>query len=211
MYYTDIRKLHTQAIAVRDLRIREKRQNDENLETIRNRMVLLENAQVLLQTVAKETQEHLKFQIEDIVNLALDTCFPNEFTFSIEFVIKAGRTEAELRFTSQKTGRPVDPMNAVGGGVVDVTAFALRIASYALDNTCDNVIILDEPMKFVSKDLLYRAGEILRTLSERMNLQIIMVTHEQKFIDIADRIFTVTKDSDGISHVKVTEGSSEKF
>lgn len=203
--YSDIKNIHTKCQLKRDMYIKDKLKLDGKIKRTQENLKVLEQAQVFLQTVSKETQEHLKFQIEDIVNLALDTCFPNEFTFSIEFIIKAGKTEAELVFTSQKTGRAIDPMNAVGGGVVDITAFALRIASYALDSTCDNVIILDEPMKFVSKDLLDRAGEILRTLSEKMNLQIIMVTHEQKFIDIADKLFTVVKNSEGVSVVKCSD------
>ena len=82
---------------------------------------LLEDAQIFLQKIAQETQEHLRFQIEDIVNLALETCFPGEYIFQIKFEISRGKTEAELVFLDQKTKRQIDPMNASGGGVVDLT------------------------------------------------------------------------------------------
>lgn len=166
---------------------------------------LLEDAQVFLQKIAQETQEHLRFQIEDIVNLALETCFPGEYIFQIKFEISRGKTEAELVFLDQKTKRQIDPMNASGGGVVDLTTFALRIACYALERGTDNVIVLDEPMKFVSRDLQQRVGEILKTLSERMNLQIIMVSHIGEIIDVADKVFEVKKNENGISRVKVVD------
>lgn len=166
---------------------------------------LLEDAQIFLQKIAQETQEHLRFQIEDIVNLALETCFPGEYIFQIKFEISRGKTEAELVFLDQKTKRQIDPMNASGGGVVDLTTFALRIACYALERGTDNVIVLDEPMKFVSKDLQQRVGEILKTLSERMNLQIIMVSHIGEIIDVADKVFEVKKNENGISRVKVVD------
>lgn len=166
---------------------------------------LLEDAQVFLQKVAQETQEHLRFQIEDIVNLALETCFPGEYIFQIKFEISRGKTEAELVFLDQKTQRQIDPMNASGGGVVDLTTFALRIACYALERGTDNVIVLDEPFRFLSRDLQQRAGEILKTLSERMNLQIIMVSHIGEIIDIADKVFEVKKNENGISKVKVVD------
>lgn len=172
------------------------------LQKTNERMKRFEEAQTFLQKVAQETQEHLKFKIEDIVNLALETCFPNEYTFQLNFNIARGKTEAELVFLSQSTNRPVDPMNASGGGVVDIACFALRIASYVLEQGIDNVIVLDEPMKFVSKDLLESAGQILKTLSNKLNLQIIMVTHENKFIDVADKVFEVKKDSNGRSKIK---------
>lgn len=166
---------------------------------------LLEDAQIFLQKIAQETQEHLRFQIEDIVNLALETCFPGEYIFQIKFEISRGKTEAELVFLDQKTKRQIDPMNASGGGVVDLTTFALRIACYALERGTDNVIILDEPFRFLSRDLQQRAGEILKTLSERMNLQIIMVSHIGEIIDVADKVFEVKKNENGISRVKVVD------
>lgn len=166
---------------------------------------LLEDAQVFLQKIAQETQEHLRFQIEDIVNLALETCFPGEYIFQIKFEISRGKTEAELVFLDQKTKRQIDPMNASGGGVVDLTTFALRIACYALERGADNVIVLDEPFRFLSRDLQQRAGEILKTLSERMNLQIIMVSHIGEIIDVADKVFEVKKNENGISRVKVVD------
>lgn len=171
-------------------------------ENLNNELKILEQSQAFLQKVAQETQQHLKFQVEDIVNLALETCFPGEYNFSINFNISRGKTEAELVFLDQKTKREIDPMNASGGGVVDLTSFALRIACYALENGTDNVIILDEPFRFLSRDLQNRAGEILKTLSKRMNLQIIMVSHIGEIINIADKVFEVKKDTNGVSKIK---------
>lgn len=178
-------------------------QNKTTLDNLNNRIKLLEQAQAFLQKVAQDTQSQLKFQIEDIVNLALETCFPNEYEFQLQFNIARGKTDAELVFLSQKTGRPIDPMNASGGGVVDLTCFALRIASYALEQGVDNVIILDEPFRFISRDLQARAGEILKSLSTKLGLQIVMVTHIGQMIDVADKVFEVKKNSDGRSMVKV--------
>jgi len=177
--------------------------NKNKLQGLNNRIKLLEQAQAFLQKIAQSTQEKLKMNVEDIVNLALETCFPNEYVFKLNFNIARGKTDAELVFLSQKTGRELDPMNCAGGGVVDITAWSLRLACYALEQGTDNVIILDEPMKFVSKDLQARVGEILKTLSEKLNLQIIMVTHINEMIDIADKVFEVKKNPDGRSVVKV--------
>ena len=198
-----LRALYEQAKVLDLQAIRDKKKLEADKDAMVNKMKFLEEAQAFLQKVATETQEHLKFQIEDIVNLALETCFPGEYEFSIVFDIRAGKTEASLSFISKRTGREIDPMNASGGGVVDLTAFALRIASYALDRDCDNTIILDEPYRFISKNLLESVANVLRTLSERLNLQIIMVTHETAMVDVADKIFEVKKDDEGVSRVTV--------
>ena len=65
------------------------------------------------------------------------------------------------------------------------------------------MIILDEPFRFISRDLQARAGEILKMLSQKLGLQILMVTHIGEMIDIADKVFEVKKNLDGRSVVKV--------
>lgn len=62
------------------------------------KLKLIEEAQAFLQKVAQSTQEKLKFQIEDVVNLALESVFPNEYEFKIEFNVSRGKTDAELVF-----------------------------------------------------------------------------------------------------------------
>ena len=176
--------------------------NKIEFELKNEKQKLLEESQVFLQRIAKETQSHLRFQVEDVVNSALDVVFPGEYEFKLEFEISRGRTEARLVFLSQKTGKEVDPMSASGGGVVDLTSFALRIACYALERGIDNVIILDEPFRFISRDLQARAGEILKFLSKKMNLQFIIVTHISEMIDVSDKVFEVRKNKDGISEIK---------
>ena len=175
-----------------------------SLVDFNNRLYNLEKAQVFLQNVAQETQNQLKFRIEDIVNMALETCFPNEYDFQLNFNVSRGKTDCELVFLSKRTGREIDPMNASGGGVVDVACFALRTACYVLEQGIDNVIVLDEPMKFVSEDLRERVCEVIKNLSEKLAIQFIIVTHIQEFVDIADKVFQVKKNEDGRSVVKET-------
>jgi len=161
---------------------------------LEKRSIAIEKAQAFIQQVAKETQDKIKCHLEDIVQLAIDTCFPGEYDFFIRFEIKRGRTEAALIFEQNKI--EVDPMESSGGGVVDVSSFALRIATWSLSKT-DNVIILDEPFKHLSNDLQSRAGEILKRLSEKLKLQILMSTHIEDIIDVADRVFEVRRVKEG--------------
>lgn len=169
----------------------------------KNELCTLEKAQVFLQGVAQETQNKLKFRIEDIVNMALETCFPNEYDFKLNFNIARGKTECELVFLSRRSGREIDPMNASGGGVVDVACFALRTACYVLEQGIDNVIVLDEPMKFVSEDLRERVCEVIKTLSWKLGVQFIIVTHIPEFVNMADRVFKVRKNDAGRSIVEM--------
>lgn len=163
-----------------------------------SRLVALEQALALVQTVAQKTQEQLTLHIQDVVNTALDTCFPDEYEFRLVFEIKRNKTEARLVF--YKNGFEIDPMEASGGGVVDVASFALRIAAWSLGKT-DNTICLDEPMKFLSRDLQPRAGEILKEISTKLGIQFIMVSHVADIIESADRVFEINLNK-GASMIK---------
>lgn len=201
MNFERIEKLFNQSKGAYSQIQKRLRETSELKKESERKLKLVEQAQVFLQKVAQSTQEKLKFQIEDIVNLALESVFPNEYEFKIEFNVSRGKTDAELVFLDKRTGQTIDPMEASGGGVIDLTCFALRISAWALENGTDNLIILDEPFKFVSRDLQERAGEILKTLSEKMKLQILMVTHIPEFIDVADKVFEVKKNETGISKI----------
>lgn len=201
MNFETIKNLYTQCKGI-DFQIQKDIESIENkLSDNKNNFNLLIDAQAFLQDVAQKTQSKLKLQIEDIVNLALETCFPNEYEFRIDFNVSRGKTEAELIFLSKLTGNKIDPMNASGGGVVDLTSFALRIACYTLQYNINNVIVLDEPFRFISRDLQDKASQILKSLSQKLGLQIIMVTHIPELVNVADKIFEVKK-IDGISKVK---------
>lgn len=160
----------------------------ENLELARVKEKNLQLATVLIQEVAKETQDKLKFHIEDMVQSAIDAVFPETYKFCLTFEPKRGRTEVSIYL--EKDGTQIFPMDATGGGVVDVVSFALRVVSWSISST-SNTLFLDEPMKWVSQGLRPRCAELLRALSDKLDLQIIMVTHDEELVAEADAVFVV--------------------
>lgn len=168
------------------------KEKENKLRYLVREVIYIEESQIIIQTVAQQTQEKLKIHIEDIVQLALDACFPSEYTFAVQFELKRGKTEARICFL--KDGIEINPMDASGGGVVDLTAFALRIASWSLSST-DNIIILDEPVQKISRDLIDKVAKIIKKLSEELNIQFLIVTHIPELSDYADAVFEVTKNN----------------
>jgi ABC-type sugar transport system ATPase subunit len=52
-------------------------------------------------------------------------------------------------------------------------------------------MIFDEPMRFLSKDLVPKAIEMIKMLSEKLGLQFIMVSHIADFIEGSDKNFVI--------------------
>lgn len=163
----------------------------ERLDEIKEEMETLLKSQSLLQEVAAEVQSKLSVKIDSIVNLGLATCFGDEYHFKLEYVLARGKTEVEFNLYDREEN-PVDPMLQSGGGLVDLLAFCLRIAVYNISHT-DNVIVFDEAMKYVSAGFREKAAELVHTLSERLGLQFISVTHIPEFRDNSDRQFIIAK------------------
>lgn len=138
-----------------------------------------QEAQEILQRVAQAVQQKAHEKIAGVVSSCLEAVFDDPYEFKIEFERKRGRTEANLRFA--RRGLEVDPLTASGGGVVDVAAFALRVACLMLHRPrLSKLMVLDEPFKFVSAEYRPNIKAMLEGLAKDLGLQIVMVTHIQE-------------------------------
>lgn len=128
---------------------------------------------------AKAVQENVHASISKTVSRCLEAVFDNPYEFRIVFERKRGRTEARLAFF--RDGHEYDPQEDVGGGVVDVAAFALRLACLLAKRPAGRrLLVLDEPFRWLSEHGQYRerVRALLETLAREMELQIVMVTHD---------------------------------
>lgn len=160
----------------------------QSIERLMGRLTNIELAQAFIQQTAKETQEQLKFHIQDMVQNALDIVFPGAYTFVVDFKPLRGSTVVEMYL--DKDGTPMDPMDSNGYGVVDVISFALRVACWSISKT-DNVLILDEPFKHIRGGPRLLLGEMVQHISHRLKLQIIMVSDITDTGIIPDREFHI--------------------
>jgi hypothetical protein len=136
-------------------------------------------AQKVAQHAAQSVQEKVHERIATLVSKCIRVVFPDsEYDFRIVFERKRGRTEARLCFVRDEV--EVDPTSAGGGGVVDVAAFALRIACLLLQRPAvRKVVVADEPFKFVNgEEEQERVATLLETLSQELAIQFIIVTDD---------------------------------
>lgn len=155
-------------------------------------------AREIVQIVAEQTQKQIEFQISNLVSTALASVFPDPYEFKLSFVQRRNKTECDLLFI--KNGKECDPFSATGGGAIDIANFALRVAIWSIKKT-RNVFILDEPFRFVSIDLQEKCSAMLKEISEKLGLQVIMISHLPQIIGSADLILKV-ENIKGISQVK---------
>lgn len=161
---------------------------------------LHEEAREIIRETGIKTMNQISYHISDITSLALEAVFDNPYRLVTEFVQRRNKTECDLYF--ERDGNRVDPLAASGVGAVDIASFALRIASWSMNRPHSrNVIILDEPFKCLSDNYQEKASMMLKELSEKLNLQFILISHNPTLSLAADKTFEVSIHK-GISKVK---------
>jgi DNA repair exonuclease SbcCD ATPase subunit len=152
------------------------------------------------QEVAEQTLNNLSYQVSSIVTSALASVWPDPFGFDVEF--RQARNQIECHLWFIKNGHRIEPMESSGGGALDVASFALRITYWSLlPNPTRPTFLLDEPFKYVSEDLQEACSQMVKMLSEKMGVQVIMVSHLPNINSSADKEYKVRLSGD-VSKVK---------
>lgn len=155
---------------------------DTKLEAVYEKLRTTEKARAFFQVQAENTQREVSETLSVIITSALKSVFPDDYECVIEFT----GSGAKLYL---KKGEDIieDPINSVGGGVIDIASFAARVAFIFLSGS-SRTLIADEPFKAVSSDLRVKIPEMLQLLSEKLGVQFIIVSHLQEIIEGADNV-----------------------
>jgi DNA repair exonuclease SbcCD ATPase subunit len=137
----------------------------------------INEAHQIVQEVAKAVQANAHQKVSSIVSRCLEAVFDDPYEFQILFERKRGKTEANLVLVRNGIALQ-DPLDSVGGGVVDVASFALRVACVSLTRPAPRkLIVMDEPFKHVWAGYHPRLRALLESLAKELGFQFIIVTH----------------------------------
>lgn len=175
----------------------------------------LDKVSTLLVKTADEAREAGRKRMEKVVTKALQSVFGPEFSFEIELAESGGKPVANFYVTSPNDKGDLirnEPQSARGGGINDIVAFALQVATLVVYNTpkIQGAIVLDEPGKHVSEEYVVKFGEFLDFISKAFNRQIVMVTHQPHLAATADKTL-VSQLVSGKTVIKETVDDDEEF
>ena len=153
---------------------------------VQDNLTYAEEAQQIIQSVAVAIQEEAHNKIASVVSRCLEAVFNEPYEFRINFERKRGRTEAVLAFVRGNMMLE-DPLNEAGGGVIDLSAFALRLACLVLERpTRRRLLVLDEPFgRIRGAQNRERVKSLIESLANDFQLQIIMCLDLDVYPDFA--------------------------
>lgn len=160
--------------------IRTVKDETEKVDLLELKVKESEEVQSIIQKVGEALQRGAHEKIAEVVSKCLAAVFDHPYEFRIVFEKKRGKTDARIAFF--RDGEEFSP-KAVGGGVLDVVGFALRLAAIVLVRPpLRRLLLLDEPFKHLSRRREYRERmrDLLLQLSKEMGVQMVVVTHDDE-------------------------------
>jgi len=165
----------------------------------------LAKASWILTEVQRSTQERFKERIESLVSMAIKSVYDRPFGFELVFERKRDKMEIKpliFEIVNNQKEYYDNPEDELGGGIVDICSFALRIVLWMLETPRSrNVFILDEPGKNLGQ-LISLFGQMLKEVSHKLNIQLIVITHDDELLEMADKCWRVSHDGRE-SHVEL--------
>lgn len=154
---------------------------------------LHEKAAHVLAGIGEQRQDQAQKQIELLVTQGLQTIFDDGLTFHLVPGVRAKTPVVDFVIRSTMDDGSVvetDVMTARGGGLAATVGFLLRLVILLLSRQRqDTVLFLDETFAHVSAEYLPRLIEFLKDLVAKTGVQIVLVTHDESFLDAADTIY----------------------
>lgn len=171
----------------------------EAAETLRDTK---QKAILLITKAAEKAQESIAEVFELIVTPVLQHIFGDGYRLSVEWS-RAGmqNASAEFRVISPYNGGEVisvDPRSK-GGGVRDVVGFALRFSFLTMAQN-KGLVVLDEAFSQLDATRFDPMAESLKYIQDKLQHQILFITHDQAYVDHADKVVRVSI-QDGASTV----------
>ena len=126
--------------------------------------------------------------IEKLITEALQTIFDKPYKFKMNPQVKRGNMTYSFTLGDNET----DIMDAEGGGIVQVISLLMRIVTISISKPkLQKILVLDESLGMLSAEYISNASKSIKDLGSKLGFTIVLVTHQQQFVDEADAAYKI--------------------
>jgi DNA repair ATPase RecN len=177
---------------------------EHEIKELDKRSERLEKIAIVLSSYADERQEAIQGQIEGVVTQGLRTIFGEPMDFKIVNKMVGKRPEIDFLIVTGELETAI--LEARGGGVAAVAGFLLQAVLVLLLPNTTPLLFLDEVFSQVSEEYRPPLSAFIKELTERTELQVVLVTHSDEFVTDADRVYRFSQHS-GVTKVEESVSS----
>lgn len=145
----------------------------------------------MMESLVLRAQSIVHERIDRIVSAALQTVYQDgAIQFKTVLERTGDRMEATFAFVYGDDPMPGPVMDTVGGGMVDVASFTLRLSIARILNV-RGIIALDEPFRHIDADALPRMVTFAHRLCHDFGRQLLIISHDPVTRVAADNVIHV--------------------
>lgn len=164
-----------------DLQLKQAQEARTRYNTISNQLIIINNIIKNLTDFKKSKIESAIPELSELTSDLVRSFTDNDFQDVI--------IDRDFSISVTKSNGQVLPVNALSGGEESVVAIALRLAiSLFLNGNSNGLIVMDEVLVSQSKN---REQNILDTIANLNNSQIILIAHSDLANSLADKTFSL--------------------
>lgn len=148
----------------------------------------------VLNLVQKSTREKIKEAFENMITFGLHSIYQNDYKCQLEFTSRGNLGELNflLKTPGNKEFRSLEECTA--GGSLDIISLALRfVLLQIIRPKIEGPIVLDEATKQLSRNFRENEYNFYKEISKKLNRQLIIITHSQELIDLAENKIKIGK------------------
>ena len=169
--------------------------NEDILKSITNlehQIIDLKECKGYYSVAVNEINEISIKALKDTLDTALQfIIFDRDLTTELVLEDKRGTKTLNIAIMDNETGYEVDIKDGTGMGIATVVSFVLKL--YYLINKDSKILILDEKYSNVSVEYTPKFFEFMHKMADEKDFIILMVSHDERFVQYADRIYQVSK------------------
>lgn len=169
----------------------------QDLKECEDKVTILGLASEVLKRIGDQKKQKTVEIFERVTTAAIKEAFGFDYNFVIEINSEGKRVSTKFKLINPE-GNELDIMDSVGGGLIDVISFVLRVLILASARPKrSQVMFLDESFRCVSAEYRPKVATLLKSLSKRLGIQFLIVTHQQELLEAADVAYQLEKTPEG--------------
>lgn len=167
--------------------------SEEYNKLVDNRSLLERSKPFIDDIIDKFSESSLK-KLEDLLSLGLRRIFQDR-DYKVEIKVSEKRASKCADLYLIDNGHPFLMRDScVAGGILVVVGFLIQ-TFYVANLDVAKVLFLDEALSNISTQYLDNFFAFVKELSIKIGLTVILITHDTRFLEYADRIYKV---ADGV-------------
>ena len=178
---------------------RQARESEDKVVQAAEEMQISTEALTFLEEVANSRRGSMKGRIESVLTEALQLVYGPARSIELTYTVKNNRSHLAFELVKEtKAGevRRVLDGTGTGLGVSDTVSVPLRLLVLLGSKASDRVCVLDECYKHVNIERVPLVVQFLRVLTERLGMQVILLSHHQELRGEVDAAYEVKEGTD---------------